>query len=247
MIPYTNNQVVTAAYITLDIETGYATDEEISSQIKNWEPPKNIKDADKIDERRAEFKATAKAKSSLTDSSPIVSICFKTNTGVKVLLSGLGTGKATQKPAGWNVMEFSSEAEVLRVFAVMMNSLADEQTRLVGHNILGFDLPKIRNRMVRNGVKLPTCLVPRFGDGEKNQPIYDTMKSARYFSQELSGQIFVSFDALARALGLPIHKHLMDGAMVPLFAEQGRVDEILLYNALDVEAEEAAFLMMTGA
>jgi hypothetical protein len=39
----------------------------------------------------------------------------------------------------------------------------------------------------------------------------------------------------------------MDGSQVPFFAEQGRVDEILLYNALDVEREEAAFLMMTGA
>ena len=244
---YANTQVVPAAYITLDIETGYAPAAEIAEQIENWEAPKNIKDADKIAERKAAFEEAAKSKSSLTDAAPIVSICLKTNSGVCVLLSGMGKGKATQKPTGWQVMEFDSEGEMLGIFAAMMNSLADDQTRLVGHNILGFDLPKLRNRMVRNKVKLPQCLVPRFGDGEKNQPIYDTMKSARYFSQELSNQMFVSFDALAHALGLPIHKHLMDGSQVPFFAEQGRVDEILLYNALDVEREEAAFLMMTGA
>ena len=240
-------QITAASYLPIDIETGYAPAAEIAEQIENWEAPKNIKDEDKIAERKAAFIDQAKAKSSLTDASPIVSICFKTNTGTCVLLSSMGRNKATEKPSGWNVMEFDTEGEMLGVFSAMMGSVTDEFTRIVGHNIIGFDLPKLRNRMVRNKVKLPNCLVPRFGDGEKNQPVYDTMKSARYFSQELSNQLFVSFDALAKALGLPIHKHLMDGSQVPAFAEQGRVDEILLYNALDVEREEAAFLMMTGA
>lgn len=239
--------IAAAEYITLDIETGYAPDADIRDQIEAWQPPSNIKDGDKIEERRQKFIENVKSKSSLTDAAPIVSICFKSNAGLKVIMSSMGANRATQKPAGWQVMEFDTEIAMLSALSMIFNNIADENTRLVGHNIIGFDLPKLRNRMLRGRVKLPACLVPKNGEGEKNQPVYDTMRGAKYFSQEFSNSLYVSFDALAKALGLKIHKHLMSGDQVPLFAAQGRVDEIILYNALDVEREEEAFLLMTGA
>jgi hypothetical protein len=41
-------------YLVLDIETGYANQSDINHQLKQWSPPSNIKDPEKIASRRAE-------------------------------------------------------------------------------------------------------------------------------------------------------------------------------------------------
>ncbi len=97
--------------------------------------------------------------------------------------------------------------------------------------------------MLRSRIALPLCLVP----SDEKQPIYDLMWHGKYFSQELSGEKFFSFDDLAFALGIEVHKGIMSGKEVPLLAEQGEISLILTYNAMDVQKEQEAYLLMKGA
>ncbi len=251
-------------YLVLDIETGYAPDEVVSDMIKQWEPPSNIKDPEKLQARLDAYTQEAKSKSALTDSAPIISIAINGQVGINkaayVLHSmGVNLPMPALEAMGVQVVGFDTEAVMLSGLTAILDAIANPETVLVGHNLVSFDLAKLRNRMVRSKAKLPAALRP---NPDENQPVYDTMRHAKWFSIEAGNSPFFSFKKLEAALGLSNagHKSIMSGAEVPAkHAEamaahaagntqqyQELATLIVAYNWQDVVQEEKAFRLMTG-
>ena len=109
---------------------------------------------------------------------------------------------------------------------------------MVGWNIKGFDLPRLRLRTVRNGVHLPRVLTGLCG-------VMDLMKEyARNWSVERTEFIALS-DALD-ALGLENHKKDTDGSMVGALIAAKDYKRLLEYGAQDVAKEAEVFQLMIG-
>lgn len=58
---------------------------------------------------------------------------------------------------------------------------------------------------------------------------------------------FPSLRTVARGLELQDNKALVSGSDVPRLHREGRIAEILAYNALDVQATTAAYRLMTSS
>ncbi|WP_287602690.1 hypothetical protein [Thiothrix sp.] len=256
----------TSIYHVFDIETGYATGEEVAAQVAAWTAPANIKDEEKITERRAAFEADAKSKSALTDAAPIICLSFETgnNDEDKAVFSCMPEIELQDALiAGFELHQFPTEKAMLLAYTdyVQGEYIQSERFTLAGHNILGFDLPKIRNRMIRNGLQIPPVFLPY----AQNVSVYDTMKKAADFGCDLNKRArenggFVSFDLLALSLGMDSHKSIMTGAEIPANHEkaleliaEGKLEEAkslilatLVYSALDAQKEARAFRLMTG-
>jgi len=266
-IPFPFQQLQPDNYLVIDIETGYAPDDAISGMVDDWQPPGNIKDPEKIQARRAEFEAEARVKSALTDAAPIIAVAIKGQVGLEqhgLVLHAMGQCPMPALEAqGVKVVGATSEGLMLQMLSAVLGQLADNQTLLAGHNVLLFDLPKLRNRLIRNRAAIPVSLQP--GDAIEHQPVYDTMKHARYFSAEAGkagNNPFFGFKRLEQVLGLsnPGHKGIMSGEDVPVkHAEamaalaSGDAEKhaelatlIVAYNFQDVVQEEKAFRLMTG-
>lgn len=101
------------------------------------------------------------------------------------------------------------------------------ETTLVGHNIIGFDIPFLTKRALVLGVKLPAWHIwPRNLRPWDNR-VFDTML------QLGNGKEFVSLDNLARNLGIK-GKGATNGKQVHYMWQQGLHDEIAEYCADDV-------------
>lgn len=250
----------TISWHVVDIETGYASQAEIEKQINDWKPPANIKDAEKIDAKRREFEFSVKVRSSLTDDAPIICMSFETSDGVCAVLSAMPEINLDSPIDGFSLLQFRSEKELLKEYSEYLASLLVESGGLIiaGHNILGFDLPKIRNRMIRNGLKIPPVLLPY----QKGISVYDTMRRAADFGCDLQRDkgAFISFDRLANSLGIDGHKSILSGAEIPANHEKAMqliaggakeaaddlITEIIIYSALDAQKEALAFRLMSG-
>ncbi len=112
--------------------------------------------------------------------------------------------------------------------------------RLIGHNIIGFDLPFLWKRAVLQGIKPPACIDFRakpWGDS-----VCDTM-----LMWDNDKQKRISLDRLCRVLGVPTSKSDMDGSKVAEYFRNGRFEEIASYCADDVAATRACFNRLSFA
>jgi 3'-5' exonuclease len=101
------------------------------------------------------------------------------------------------------------------------------ETTLVGHNIIGFDIPFLTKRALALGVKPPPEHIwPRSLKPWDNR-VFDTML------QLGDGKEFISLDNLARNLGIK-GKGNTTGKQVHYMWQQGLHDEIAEYCADDV-------------
>lgn len=126
-----------------------------------------------------------------------------------------------------------NEAEMLQQFW----RLAGNVHRFIGHNIFGFDFPFLYKRSVILKIKPRLDLsFARY----RNLPIYDTM-----CEWELWGQEKPKLDTLARVLGVPTSKDLMDGSEVWQYFQDGRIKEICEYCLKDVELVRQVYYRMT--
>jgi hypothetical protein len=225
-----------ATRLALDIETACADEASIQAAIEQWRPPGNLKDEKKIAARRAEAGVKIREDAALLDSSPIVSIAAKTETQA-IVFNGMDLEPYPIE--GWTVLPCGDEKMMLWAFSQWMQIVCNENTILVGHSLLRFDLPRLRGRTVWYRLPLPISLDP-------GQPIYDTMKAFRFFSAELYDQIYISLDTVCARLGLPRKASLLNGADIPRLYSEGRFAEICTYNCLDCALVEAAYLLMSG-
>ncbi len=221
-------------YVVLDIET--TAGEPIEAEVwarRCWNPSRTWK-AVTIGERYLEVVAKKEEQLALLDSAPIISVALKTPAECTVVHRLDVTG--IQLP-GVSFEACPDERTVLEKVAQFL-ACCDDLTVLVGHNILGFDLPKLRRRMLACGVRLPRCLVSR------DQPVFDTMREWRLFT--VDDRAFVGLDEVLECCGLNNHKELLSGAQVPELFAAGRHAEIAAYAAADVLVEWNVFLIMTG-
>lgn len=226
--------LVPPEYVVLDIETtaGEPVEAEVWAR-RTWNPSRTWK-AVTIGERYLEVVAKKEQQLALLDSASIVSVALKTPAECTVIHRLAVEG---MRLPGVTFEACPDERTVLEKVAQLF-SCCDQQTVLVGHNILGFDLPKLRRRMVECGVRLPLCFVGR------EQPVFDTMREWRHFT--VDDRVFIGLDEILECCGLDNHKQLLDGAQVPDLFSSGRHAEIAAYAAADVLAEWNVFLIMTG-
>ncbi len=217
-------------------------------------------------ERFEKFKADMIEKSSLTDDAPIICLSFQTGNKDKdkAVFSAMPRIENTSLINGFELYQFDSEKEMLAAYAAYLQgeySATEERFILSGFNILGFDLPLLRARMNRNGLSIPTVLLPRI----ERVSVYDQMKYAPDFGLELRRYAerhgwLVPFHLLAKSLDINSHKESMTGSAIPTnhakaldLINQGLteeahalIQEVLIYSALDAQKETMAYLKMTG-
>lgn len=228
-----------AEYVVMDLETGPAPEEAIARAMAAWEPPANIRDEAKIEARRSEAEARIRERSALLDAAPILCVAVKTQAQALLFNS---MDSADHRIDGVMLFSCGTERAMLLALRTWLDTLTTANTLLVGHNLLGFDLPRLRGRYVWHRLCLPECIQPRLIESER-QPISDTMRLYQSFSIEHRDG-FASLDEMATGLGIPHHKGIADGSMIPTLHAAGEVRTILQYNVLDVLTTEACWLHM---
>lgn len=234
--PLAAHMLAPALYAVLDLETGFAPRESIDAALESWKPPKNWKE-ETVVARRAEMLEKAEEKSALLDAAPIICLALKTDR-IAVILNGMDAN--SYEIPGWLCLPCMDEKGLLVALRTILDSSASPDTVIAGHNILNFDLPKIRNAYLRNRMRLPLAL------RDQGQPVTDTMRQIRYFSMENADERYVSLDTVARVLGIPQPKQVITGADCPRLHKEGRIEEVLVYCCVDVATTERAYLLMTG-
>ncbi len=166
----------------------------------------------------------------------------------RLLCIGFIDERGTQKPLrgviGWNhqVHGFeSNEATLLADFWELMRGFRVERDRIVGHNILGFDLPFIYQRSIICGVR-PTVDLPF--NRYRNLPVYDTL--CEWTKWDFRRKI--SLETLARALNLPSPKTTdANGSRVAHLYREGSFQAIHDYCLRDVETTREIYRRLTFA
>lgn len=122
----------------------------------------------------------------------------------------------------WAIGDVGSEKVMLKDFFNQM-----QESTLVGHNIIGFDIPFLTKRALVLGVKLPPEHIWPRNLKPWDQRVFDAML------QLGNGKEFISLDNLARNLGIK-GKGNTTGKQVHYMWQQGLHDEIAEYCADDV-------------
>lgn len=226
-------------YCCLDLETGNAPEEVIHRAIAEWTPPANLRDPEKIIARREEAETRIRERAALLDASPIICIAAKTQAQI-IIFSAMDT--ADHQIDGVTVLSLGTERDMLIAFRNWLDATTSADTVMAGHNLLGFDLPKIRGRIAWHKLRLPECLQPRMSEAER-QPVSDTMRLMQSFSIEHRDG-FASLEEMATGLGIPHHKGIADGSMIPALYAAGEYRTILSYCTLDCLTTEACWLRM---
>lgn len=225
-------------FLALDIETANGRPDEAERYLRlTWDPSPKWK-ALTIGERYLDAYDTWKGKLALLDSAPIVVVSLQTESELRCL-HAFGA-EAPREFEGGVVEGFDSMRAMLVALRIGLEARVGTETPLVGHNIVDFDLPKLRHAYVRSGLRLPVCL------RDREQPVFDCMvEFGKRFCVGRS-RIMVSLSDVLDELGLPNHKRDMDGSQVPAMVEAGRFEELIAYALKDAAVEAYLYLRMTG-
>ena len=132
-----------------------------------------------------------------------------------------------------------SEEQALTDFLALMRSFDPEIDEVVGHNVIGFDLPFIFQRCLVNNITVK----PFVNLSEFNvRGVYDTMH--RWW---LGSKNRVALDDIAWALGIPSSKtDEVEGSRVFELYQAGRLAEIRDYNLNDVRVTRKVYERMVS-
>lgn len=244
--PAPSGPAVGARHLCVDIETGDASEAALDLSADFYKAPSNMKDPEKIAAREKEALAKMREKSALLDLAPIFVVGMMTESEA-VLFHCIKSKKKVEalKNIPATIFTFKNEREMLGAAREWTDPRFSPNQVIVGHNVKGFDLPKIRGGYVRNRLVMPKVFQPAARDG--GVTIFDTMTEFLYnFTTELKGDKYVSQEEMVARLGIPGHKHRLSGAEIPRMIAQGKAEEVLAYNYLDFAEAYAAFLAMTG-
>lgn len=119
------------------------------------------------------------------------------------------------------VRDVKDEREALKDFFSHLR-----ESTMVGHNLIGFDIPFLTKRALVLGVKLPVEYIWPRALKHWDKKVFDTM-------MQFGNRDWISLDNLARNLGIK-GKGNTTGAAVNYMWQQGLHDEIADYCADDV-------------
>jgi hypothetical protein len=127
-----------------------------------------------------------------------------------------------------------SEQQALTDFLGLMRSFDSEVDEIVGHNVIGFDLPFIFQRCLVNNITVrPFVNLTEFNV----RGVYDTMH--RWW---LGSRNRAALDDIAWALGIPSSKtEEVEGSRVFELYQAGRLAEIREYNLNDVRVTRKVY------
>lgn len=196
-----------------DCETLPSDDPDAADRIaETVEAPSNYKDADKIAAYKAEKAADILGKTSFDGwEGRIACIAWADAKGIEFSASAHRDG----------------EKAALETFFGALQEYRRSLT-LVGHNIIGFDIPFLTRRAIALGVKLPPSHIWPRAPKPWSDKVHDTMTMAM-----AGGQDRVSLDKLCRALGIP-GKDGFDGSMVADAWAAGEYERVRNYCLSDV-------------
>jgi hypothetical protein len=126
------------------------------------------------------------------------------------------------------------EAQALRGFLALLSDFDIECDEIVGHNIIGFDLPFIFQRCLANNIPVR----PPINLGEYNvRGVFDTMRA-----WWLGGRNRVALDDIAWTLGIESSKTAsVEGSKVFELYQAGKLAEIREYNLNDVRVTRKVY------
>ena len=137
------------------------------------------------------------------------------------------------------------EYAVLTQFNNALNSFIERSmfsgARVVGHNLVGFDLRFLLQRYIVNGIRPHPIINVAANAKSWADSVYDTMTQFAGYGKT------ISLDKLCTALGVPTPKGDIDGSMVGKYVADGRIDEVVAYCKKDVAATKAVYRRMTFA
>lgn len=230
-------------WICLDCETADAPPEAIEVAIQAWKPPSNWKPETK-ETKRQEAAERFRKNAALLDASPILCVGVMTSRGDQILFSGMP--EPVGDISGWQVLNAGSEPLMLLALREWLNTAPfTEEPVLVGANLKGFDLCKLRLAFLRNGLKLPELFRPRL-EGEPPIRLVDVTSLVKVFSTQYRDDFMISLDRTASILGIERPKQIINGADIPVLYQQGKYTEVATYCCIDVLTTARAFLLMTG-
>ena len=220
-------------WVVLDIETRAGDPNQVWQWVRrNWWPNEDHK-PETMTKKLLEAVQKKSEKLALLDSAEIATVQVRTSAGQTLIFHALG--------AEWNgpgLVPHMNEAAMLGSVNQWLTMNCGETTTVVGWNINGFDLPRLRMRSVKGGVPVSRALLGMCG-------VLDLMREyARNWSVER-----IEFVALADALvalGMENHKAETDGSMVGELIERRDFKRLEEYCRRDVEQEAAMFLKLTG-
>jgi hypothetical protein len=226
------------SYLALDIETSDGRPEDAERDLRlTWKPDPRWTD-ETIGKRYKEALAKKLEKLALLDSAPIVCVSLRSESELRCLHA------LQAEPAhlveGGLVEGFATQREMLIALRALLDARCSDETLLVGHNIVGFDLRKLRWAYVKAELAMPYVLRTR------EQPVFDTMLRYGQLFAVGSKDLFIALAELLELFGLPSHKGEIDGSMVPQLVREGRFDELVRYALKDAAAEHGLFLRMSG-
>lgn len=243
MRPLAAHALAPAAHVVLDLETGNpppeVIDAEVSQRMAEWTPPGNVKAADKIAEKRAEAERKARERAALMDAAPVLCLALRSEREARLFDAMTPSGEE-YTVEGWRVQWCRQERALLLALRDWLNASCSPATVIAGHNINGFDVPKLRARYLAHRLRLPWLLAP-----DAENPRCDTMREFPRHSAEYRDQRFVSLDAVCKSLGIPRPKQVIDGGDCPGLYQRGEYAAIGIYCCIDVMAAEQAMLLLT--
>jgi len=210
-----------ANFVYVDIETIPTQSTEVMADLRAAvKPPASLKKQESIDAWLAENADVAAAEAAAKTS-------FDGGRGHVCTISWAVNDGETKVAHASTVAD---EAEVIEGFFDDLRRA--KNTVLVGHNLIGFDLPFLRKRAICLGVPLPSNA--RFPRDPKpwDKGVHDTMV------MWAGARDTISMDRLCNILGLE-GKGGFDGSQVARAWAEGRHEEIAAYCTQDVERTRA--------
>jgi len=231
--------------------------EALSLRVKAWEPPRSMTNSDTIKERRKEFEESLKekaqtwaGKAALLDEAPIACIGVTTFEGA-IVFNGMQSGGTVTVRDHVKEVRSGDEKKMLLDFRTWLDAHAGSATdtfngtALVGFNIVGFDLPKLRDRYMRYQLRPPLAL--RVGDCEPLNPVVDLMRLyLNYCTVDYRRRPMLSLKAVLEHIGLGELVSPISGAEVPNLYKQKKYDKIIQHCLDDVYAEFQAWGLISG-
>jgi hypothetical protein len=223
-------------WVCLDIETQEGSPDNALAWVRHhWWPQENLKPETSA-KKLEQLLIDKVEKLALLDAAPLATVQLGTQRET-LLLHVFGMEKSGEL-RGAQVTGFTTEGDLLKHLRTWLEARCAEDTTIVGWNIRGFDLPRLRMMYLRNGLRIPAVLDVR-------ADVYDMMKEyCRNFSVDRVE--FLKLAVALEALNIPSRKTEVNGSHVGAMVKERRIGDLLDYALSDICEERELFLRMSG-